>query len=734
MNLSVVELAVKVSAVMILAAGAALLMRRRASASSRHLLWTVAVAAVLVLPLASTLLPPLAIPIAEAPRATFAVVSEGRVAAVPETPATIERPANVEGSADPSSLALLYGAGVVLLLCRLVFEQWKTRRLLSRTTAIDEDRWTALLHECVARVGLRRAVRLVRSREQAMPMTCGIRRPIIVMPSVAESWNDDRRRAVLLHELAHVARFDCFTQALAELAVAIYWLHPGAWLMARQLRIERELASDDLVLFSGTEPGDYAGHLLEIAHSLGGRPVPALVVRMAHPSQLEGRMRALLDATRIRTVPALGRRLAALAIAALIVAPLAAATPVTSPAKAPATATERLATPAAPDRTSSSLTPGTWQIRRSTDGKTANLIVSASEHSSHSLTVPLDRVDGLAAILAGPGGPARYRLARDAGTFEFEGMVRAGVGGGTFTFVPSPTFPVELAKRGFAKPTLVEQQVLAGADIGFAFIDELEAQRYARPSLAQLANAAMHGVSRNDVRELSTLGYRLGTVDALVRLRDHGVDAQFIRGLQTEGLPSLTADDAVRARGHGVDPEYVRGLRTLGYGRLTLGQLVNARDHGVDPTFARELGALGYSGLSIEQLIVARDHGVSPEYIRQLRELGYRPTMAELAAGRDHGIDAEQAKAIVSAGYARPALAELIRLRDHGVTADYARSAAQRGSHPSIDHLIELHDRGPRAEPESDRGKYHDRSTGVLYRLDRVHRAFIGFFRRLFGR
>ena len=60
-----------------------------------------------------------------------------------------------------------------------------------------------------------------------MPMTCGVRRPVIVIPSIADLWDEDRRRAVLLHELAHVVRFDCLTQTLAEVAVALYWPHPG---------------------------------------------------------------------------------------------------------------------------------------------------------------------------------------------------------------------------------------------------------------------------------------------------------------------------------------------------------------------------------------------------------------------------------------------------------------------------------------------------------------------------
>ena len=107
--------------------------------------------------------------------------------------------------------------------------------------------------------------------------------------------------------MAHVARRDCLTQMLASVACAVYWCHPAVWWIASRLRIERELACDDRVIAAGTDARDYAGHLLEIAYAFGRRRAPALVVSMARPRQLEGRMLAALDDDRNRTSPGHGR-------------------------------------------------------------------------------------------------------------------------------------------------------------------------------------------------------------------------------------------------------------------------------------------------------------------------------------------------------------------------------------------------------------------------------------------
>ena len=221
-------------------------------------------------------------------------------------------------------LYVLYGIGVVVLLLRLAAQRWSVRRLVRRATRVTDPVWTGLLDETARSLKCHRPIVLLRGLEETMPMACGTRRPAILLPAVADTWPEDQRRSVLLHELAHVARYDCLTQSLAAIACSIYWVHPGVWWVARRLRIERELACDDRVLAAGSDPGDYAKQLLELAYSLRVETAPALAVTMAAPQSLEGRLRALLDTGRNRQIPALRNRAAAAAIATALVGAIAA--------------------------------------------------------------------------------------------------------------------------------------------------------------------------------------------------------------------------------------------------------------------------------------------------------------------------------------------------------------------------------------------------------------------------
>src|SRR5690348_16174424 len=173
-----------------------------------------------------------------------------------------------------------------------------------------------------------------------MPMTYGIVHPVLLLPSSARSWPVWQRRHVLLHELAHVRRYDCLTQRFAQIACAVYWFNPLVWIAATRLRVERELACDDQVLLAGARASDYATHLLEVARTLRPPRATRLAsVAMARPSQLSGRLLAVLDERRVRS--RVSRRTATtLAVATLaLVLPLSAFRAV-SPASHAATTTQ----------------------------------------------------------------------------------------------------------------------------------------------------------------------------------------------------------------------------------------------------------------------------------------------------------------------------------------------------------------------------------------------------------
>ena len=155
-------------------------------------------------------------------------------------------------------------------------------------------------------------------------MTWGWRHPMVLLPVLCRSWDEERLSQALVHEIGHIRRWDVVTQALGNAACALYWFNPLVWLAARKMLVERERACDDLVLESGALPSAYAHGLLEMARSLGAGWTAARVSpAMARRSQISGRLLAVLDPDRSRR--AIGRRevITAALGCVLVVAPLA---------------------------------------------------------------------------------------------------------------------------------------------------------------------------------------------------------------------------------------------------------------------------------------------------------------------------------------------------------------------------------------------------------------------------
>jgi beta-lactamase regulating signal transducer with metallopeptidase domain len=312
---------------------------RRAAASTRHFVWMCAITGSIVasvmsfagprwdLPISSpftltTTAVPDAIPDASASSDAAPRVATGSqtAASVPSTsPAATGRPAF-----DLTLIGVsLWASGALGILAFVIIGVVRTRSIRRSATPLKAE-WVDEAHVLAEAFEISDPIAVVESNAVTMPMVCGLWRPLIVMPQSATNWTDERRRVVVLHELAHIKRRDCLTQALAHVVCAAYWFNPIVWLAARRLRTERERACDDFVLAAGEKGPDYAAHLLDIARAMRRRRLPALVgLAMARPSQLEGRLLAILDPA-IRRSSTIPTRLALLGLVLVITLPVGA--------------------------------------------------------------------------------------------------------------------------------------------------------------------------------------------------------------------------------------------------------------------------------------------------------------------------------------------------------------------------------------------------------------------------
>jgi TonB family protein len=273
---------------------------RRGSSALRHYVWTAAILGSLTLPLLVLVLP------------AWHSATLGNAAALwspAHTNATSFGPRPIPSVIVDAVVSapvlnklaiaafLTWAIGFSFVLARLVTGLGRLAWVCAQAKPLFDEDWIRAVSELSQLHKFARTVRLLQSRNSlAMPYTWGILRPVIVLPSGAADWPEDRRRIVLSHELAHIARNDWLLQICAELTRAIYWFHPLLWLAAARLRQESERACDDAVLLSGIAPAHYASQLLDLARTLenSGRAW-STALAIACPTNLERRFAAMLN-------------------------------------------------------------------------------------------------------------------------------------------------------------------------------------------------------------------------------------------------------------------------------------------------------------------------------------------------------------------------------------------------------------------------------------------------------
>jgi beta-lactamase regulating signal transducer with metallopeptidase domain/HEAT repeat protein len=357
----------------------------RAAAGTRHLVWLVTLATLLLLPalaawapLEVQVLPPMATATSRAthamtPSDAHATPAMSRHEAAPvvqrERPAPVDAPGVAAAAASEQSVqastnrpagrwtarvplrgialvVAIWGAVALAVVASFAWSAAAVRRIVRHARPLDEPAWRVPLLEIADRMGLADAPRLLVSRGTTMPFACGVLVPTIVLPEGCDGWSLDRRRAVLLHEMAHVRRRDLAGHVLGQLACALYWFHPLVWMAAARLRAESERACDDLALVCGTRAADYAEHLLDIVTAVRRARTPRVALAMARRKEFEGRMLAILDPELPRHAPSRRRAAALVGAVALGAGVVATVAPVRRVAAAAVPAMEHGGTPA----------------------------------------------------------------------------------------------------------------------------------------------------------------------------------------------------------------------------------------------------------------------------------------------------------------------------------------------------------------------------------------------------
>jgi beta-lactamase regulating signal transducer with metallopeptidase domain len=264
---------------------------RRLSASTRHVCWWLSILAVLSMPAAyaaATSASPAAF------AATEALPSAENAVPLPAVPGWLS-----------GGLAVLWLSALVLGGIRVMLSVRAVRRLKRDSRTLDPEREGRLpVWSTVRATGRQPCLRVSDAIEGACALGLGLGRPVILLSrTLVDGLSDRELDGVVVHERAHLDRYDDWTRLAEAVISAVAGLHPAVWFIGRRIRFEREAACDDDVVMRTGAPRDYARSLIQVATASGRfgaidrLAIPGMVMR---PSALGRRVRRLLDPARDR--------------------------------------------------------------------------------------------------------------------------------------------------------------------------------------------------------------------------------------------------------------------------------------------------------------------------------------------------------------------------------------------------------------------------------------------------
>ena len=147
------------------------------------------------------------------------------------------------------------------------------------------------IQEIATRLGV--APEFCLSEQIPGPVTFGLWRPMILLPSRFAEMDRGRQQAIASHELLHVVRRDWVMNMAEEIVLAGFWFHPVVWWLVGRIRLSREQVVDQQVVELTGVRKPYLHALVEIAAGPGavrGLVAPAFLKEC----QLAERIRSLI--------------------------------------------------------------------------------------------------------------------------------------------------------------------------------------------------------------------------------------------------------------------------------------------------------------------------------------------------------------------------------------------------------------------------------------------------------
>ncbi len=162
-------------------------------------------------------------------------------------------------------IAIVWVIGMFAFLIYLLSGLFYLKHLQQHQVQAPDPAWENRFRRLCRQIGVSGKVQLLLSGKVSEPITFRLFRPVILVPfSLFTGLTTAQIEVLLLHELAHIRRYDFVINLLQTLIEMLFFYHPALWWISGKIREEREHCCDDLVMAVQRNPVLYAEALTQL--------------------------------------------------------------------------------------------------------------------------------------------------------------------------------------------------------------------------------------------------------------------------------------------------------------------------------------------------------------------------------------------------------------------------------------------------------------------------------------
>jgi beta-lactamase regulating signal transducer with metallopeptidase domain len=213
----------------------------------------------------------------------------------------------------PKSWAIYFLAGwgifALWFFLRLGRAIWHLKALRTSCIPVDPGELDPVLQRTLQHHGGRRQIALCTSEQVRVPTAVGLVKPAVLIPdALMRELSPGELNQVILHELAHLRRWDDWTNLIQQALTALLFFHPAVWWIEKKLGLEREMACDDAVLAETASPRAYAECLARLAEkTFLAKGIALAQSVLGKVRQTSARVARILDVNRPAPAPHMSR-------------------------------------------------------------------------------------------------------------------------------------------------------------------------------------------------------------------------------------------------------------------------------------------------------------------------------------------------------------------------------------------------------------------------------------------